>query len=189
LLDTAQVSATLRREFPYIKRVKIERDIPQKVILNLECDSAIYYVEICGEYFAVSRDLRVLERAEEIETLTGKYPEIKRLLTTDVEEAVVGRVMVFTRANYYEAVRNFLMLLESSECFEGLSTIDVSDRFSINLIHNHRIKASIGDPTDAELKLRFLHEVLKDLGDQSATVDVENVEMAYVIMTNGETYD
>jgi len=189
LLDTAEVSATLKREFPYIKRVKIERDIPQKIVLNLECDVAVYYVEICGEYFAVSRDLRVLERAEELETLTGKYPEIKKLLTTDVEEAVVGKTMVFTRANYYEAVKAFLGLLESTECFDGLTTVDVSDRFSINLIHNHRIKASIGDPTDAELKLRFLHEVLKDLGDQSATVDVENVEMAYVILTNGETYD
>ncbi|MBQ3099803.1 MAG: FtsQ-type POTRA domain-containing protein [Clostridia bacterium] len=189
LLDTAKVSDTLKREFPYIKRIKLERDIPQKIILNLECDTAVYYVEICGEYFAVSRDLRVLERTNELETLTGKYPEIKRLLTSDVEEAIVGRTMLFTRANYYEAVTSFLALLEASECFEGLTTVDVSDRFSINLIHNHRIKASIGDPTDAELKLRFLYEVLKDLGDQSATVDVENVEMAYVILTNGETYD
>ncbi len=189
LIDTARVSSVLKREFPFIKRVKVERDIPQKIILDLDCDTAVYYVEICGEYFAVSRDLRVLEREESLEKLTGKYPEIKRLLTADVEEAVVGRTMVFTRANYYEAVKAFLDKLEATECFDGLTTVDVSDRFSIELIHGHTLKATIGDPTDADLKLRFLYEVIKDLGGQSATIDVENVEMAYVILTNGETYD
>lgn len=189
LLDTGKVENTLKAEFPFIKRVKIERDIPQRVILNVSCDDPIYYLEICGEYFVVSRELRVLERNESLDVLTGRYPEIKRLLTTEVEEAVVGRPLVFTRQNYFEAVREFLDILEVSECFEGLTTVDITDRFYIVLIYDHRLKASMGDPNDADLKLRFLYEVIKDLGDQSATIDIENVEMAYVIPSNGEIYD
>lgn len=189
LLDTGRVESLLKAEFPFIKYVKISRDIPQRVVLNVECDKALYYVEICGEYFVVSRELRVLERDSSLETITGRYPEIKRLLTSDIEEAVVGRNLVFTRDNYFEAVKDFLDILEVTECFEGLTTIDIRDRFSISLIYNHRLKASLGDPTDAELKLRFMYEVIKDLGDQSGTIDIENVEMAYVILSNGEIYD
>lgn len=189
LLDTAGVERTLKDEFPFIKRVKIERDIPQRVILNISCDDPVYYLEICGEYFIISRDLRVLDRSDSLESLTGRYPEIKRLLTTDVEEAVVGSPLVFTRPNYFEAVTAFLDVLEVSECFEGLTTIDVTDRFSVVLIYDHRLKASLGDPTDPELKLRFLYEVIKDLGEQSATIDIGSVEMAYVIPSNGERYD
>ena len=40
-----------------------------------------------------------------------------------------------------------------------------------------------------DLKLRFLREIIKDVGDRGGTVDLENVDMGYYIPSDGEDYD
>ena len=189
LIDSGGVATSIISQFPFVKSVSISRDLPNAVILNIESDEALFYTEISGEYFIISRDMRVVGTEKSEEEARKRYPKTKRLKVPAVSEAVVGREIVFVRGSFSEEVRKLAAALSESELFDGVTTFDVTDRFSVKLIYAHNIKATLGDSSDFDLKLRFLREIIRDIGDRGGTVDLENVDMGYYIPSDGEIYD
>lgn len=189
LIDSGNVASSIISQFPFVKTVKIKRNIPDTIVLELESDEAMFYTEIDGEFFIISRDMRVVGIETSEEEVAKRYPETKRLLVSPVSEAIVGREIVFVRTSYSEEVRKLAAYLSASDLYEGVTTFDVRDRFSVKLIYNHKIKADMGDSSDFDLKLRFLNEIVADIGEKGGTVDLENVEMGYYIPSDGESYD
>ena len=189
LVDSGKVKDTLISQFPFIKTVRMERSVPSTIVLDIESDEAMFYTEISGEYFVISRELRVLGYDSSPEALLKKYPGLKRLVTAGIAEAIVGRSVVFTKSNYFDEMKSLVEIIGSSDVYAGVTTVDISDKYSIKLIYNHIVKASLGGSSDFELKLRFLNEIIKDMGDRGGSVDIENVEMGYLIPSDGETFD
>ena len=189
LIDGTSVASSIISQFPFVKTVKIDRRLPDTVVLEIESDEALFYVEISGQYFIISRDMRVVGIEQSVEEVEKRYPETRRLLVPDVSEAVVGREIVFVRTSYSEEVRKLAAFLLASDIYEKVTTFDVRDKFAVKLIYDHRIKATMGDSSDFDLKLRFLGKIIEDIGDRSGTVDLENVEMGYYIPSDGEKFD
>lgn len=189
LVDNGKVATTLISQFPFIKTVKLTRDIPSTIVINVECDEAMYYTEIKGEYFIISRELRVVGREKTLDDVASHFPTVKRLVTSDISEAIVGRELVFVRENYFEEAKSIVATICESDIFETLTTVDITDKFAIKVIYNHTVKATLGDSSDFDIKLRFLQEIIADMAGQGGTVDIENVEMGYVIYSDGESYD
>ena len=189
LIDGDDVASSIISQFPFVKTVRIERKVPNTVVLEIESDEALFYVDIDGEFFIVSRDMRVVGIEKSEEDARKRYPGTIRLLTPDISEALVGREIVFVRTSYSDEVRKLAAALSASDLYDKVTTFDVRDKFAVKLIYDHRIKATMGDSSDFELKLRFLDKIIEDIGDKSGTVDLENVEMGYYIPSDIESYD
>ena len=189
LIDDNAVSTNILSKFPYVSKVKVVRNIPTTVVLKLETDKPLFYLEIEGQYFLLTNNLRVVDITESSEEIISKYPSIKKIITGEISKAISGQTLEFVKSNYYEQIKDFMDLLCSSEVFEGLTTIDISDRFAIELVYNHTKKIEMGDTTNAELKIRFMYEIIKDLGEQCALIDVQDVETGYAIPKFEKIYD
>lgn len=189
LVDDDSVITNLLSAFPYIKTVKVDRNIPSNVTLELRCDLPNYYFEIAGEYFVVSGDLKVVQRYTDKEAMKTDLPNIKKLTAGDIKSAIVGSELVFVNDSYTKALKELLSVLEATELFDGVSSIDLSDRFNMYIVYDSRLKANIGNSDELTLKLRFMNEVVKDLGEARGTIDIKNVEAAYVLLNSEEVYD
>ena len=170
LIDDNRVSTAIISNFPYVRTVSVDRVIPNTVNLNLKCDSPDYYVEIAGECFVVSGDLRVMQNFNSKDELLEVHPNIKKLTGGEVSRAVVGSELEYVRTAYSAQAKELLSVLEASEIFEGVSSIDFSDRFNMYITYAGRLKANIGNNDDIQLKLRFMNEIVKDLGEATGTI-------------------
>ena len=189
LIDDKSVATGILSAFPYVKTVKVDRNIPSGVTLTLKCDEPNYYMDIKGEYFVVSRELRVMQRFLSKEELLSTHPDIRRLTGGEIRSAIVGSEVVFVNEAYSQAAKELLAILESTEVFSGVSSVDFSDRFNVYVVYDGRLKANIGNSDDTELKLRFMNEIVKDLGEARGTIDIKDVEAAYVLLSSEENYD
>lgn len=186
--DKSVVTAILSR-FPYVRTVKVERSIPNSITVKVDCDEPNYYTEIAGECFVLSGELRVMQRFETKEKLLETHPDIKKLTGGDIKRAVVGDELIFVRDSYSDQAKQLLSVLESTEIFAGVSSIDFSDRFNVYVTYAGRLKANIGNSDDIELKLRFMNEIVKDLGEARGTIDIKDVEAAYVLLDSDADFD
>lgn len=174
---------------PYVRSVKVKRSIPNKINIDLKCDSPDFYVDICGEYFVISPQLRVLERFFEKEELLNKYPDIILFKAGNIRSAIVGSDVSFVNESYEDAAKDLLSVLCKTEVFEGVSSVDFSDRFNVKIVYDSRLEANIGNGDDVELKLRFMNEIVKDLGNGRGSIDIKDVETAYVLLDGNAIYD
>ena len=189
LIDDGNVAAGILSKFPYVRTVNVDRSIPSTVTLNLKCDEPNYYVEIVDECFVMSGDLRVMQRFTSKEEVLSAHPNIKRLIGGEISRAVVGSELEYVRKSYTEQAKALLPVLEASEVFDGLSAVDFSDRFNVYVTYDQRLKANIGNSDDLQLKLRFMNEIVKDLGEAKGTIDIKDVEAAYVLLDSDADFD
>ena len=63
LFKAKGMESSLRESLPYLKNCEVTFELPGTVIITLTDESPAFCAEIFGEYYAISADLRVLERA------------------------------------------------------------------------------------------------------------------------------
>lgn len=181
-IDKAQIEREITTALPYIKDVKIRRRLPDTVALIVEEDSPVYYFELYGEYFLLSDTLRVLERTDEIAEMLVRMPNIVKLNTQTVIYAVVGSQIIFDNENYHEYAQKMLSTFLESSIGDKLTLIDFSDKFSIFVTYDNRLKIEVGDIDDIENKIRFAVEIISQLDTSyKGTINVA-VYPAFFIM-------
>ncbi len=62
LFRAGDVESALKKAFPYIASAEVSRGFPTKLTVTVEEEKPAACVEQYGEYFVLSRDLKVLER-------------------------------------------------------------------------------------------------------------------------------
>jgi len=129
------VNDVLTHAFPYISSVELTRDLPDKINLHLTEEKPLYYTEICGEYFVLSRELRILERSTDRDELRSRGT-LTEIDVYPVEKAIVGELIVFENDTYFKFLYNFLLSLEMSELYAGGNIVyaDLSNKFNVSLI-------------------------------------------------------
>lgn len=182
-----EVLNDLSSTLPYIKSVKIKRNIPSTIVLVVEEDSPTYYTELLGEYFVLSDELRVIATADS-EAKANTYGEgLKKISLPDVSEAIVGKKIGFVKEINYEYITSFLNDLGSEGMFAKTNYIDISDKFHICIITDEgKYKISLGDSSDISLKMSFVDTVIKTSlkGSDCASINVEYIDSLIVSLTS-----
>ena len=131
---------------PYVKKVSIIRAFAT-VFINLTSDEPKYYTEVSGEYFILSKDLRVLERR----LTKGDAENLTKLILPELSTVVVGRY-----AEYGETGKNGYVtetLGYFSEIYKGekITEIGLANRFDgVYAIFDDKIKIIFGDADNFE---------------------------------------
>ncbi|MBQ8289185.1 MAG: FtsQ-type POTRA domain-containing protein [Clostridia bacterium] len=143
----------LTEQLAYVRSVKVEKEYPGTVVITLEEETPEFYFEMQGEYFLLSRELKVLERFATSEKLLEIAPDVQFVQIPEVSRAVVCEPLQFALDSKSRHTDEALNMLVASRIYEGLSEIDFSDRFDMILVYENRLEISLGSFEDFAYKL------------------------------------
>lgn len=135
--------SVLHDRLPYIKSAKISRKLPYTITITVSEDSAGYYCELYGEYFALSEDLRVLERADSDEGFVSDG--YVRLELPAIDSAVVGGRIVFESDADDKYVSAYVSAMQDSTLKYRVTAFDLRENFDLKLICDGIYLVEIGD--------------------------------------------
>lgn len=189
-VDRADIRRAIMDEFPYISDVKVKRLLPTTLQLEVTEDEAVYYTEICGEYFVLSDKLRVLEKTTDFSYVDSFEPALKIMKIPDCIYAVVGDPIVFTNENVTEYAEDLLVRLGVTNQFDKVTEVDFSRRFNIYITLDGRWRIFVGDSGDLETKLTFAGMMIETFDEtQAGEVDAHDVSVGSVILNNSYSED
>ena len=178
-IDADAAATSIINRFPYINKVEVERHLPDRVILRVVEEEAVFVSVIHDEYVILSRGLRVLEiRADEP---SGDYIRLK---LSGVTRAVFGDKLSF-EGDLLKVVEKAVDAVCAENVRERTSVLDVSDRFNISISYAGRFKLEFGSVNDIDVKLRIAFKIIE--GDTFAegsrgTINLRDVEKPTVIV-------
>ncbi len=135
---------------PYIRSVKLERQLPSTVMLTVEEDEAVYCANIFGEIVALSPGLRVLGYLTEEEAAAYIL-----LRLPGVAEAITGKTLVFMEERNNRYIRLVLDEVKASRMDGRISYMDLRSEYDIILHCDGMYKLEMGNTVDLKLKLRL----------------------------------
>ena len=168
--------SVLHDRLPYIKLARISRTLPYTMTITVVEDTAGYYCELYGEYFALSDDLRVLGRADsDAEFLSDGYV---RLELPEIDSAVVGSRIVFASDADDKYVTQYVSAMQESTLRARVTAFDLRDKFDLKLICDRIYLVELGDGEDLATKLATTLAVLSETeafpANTKAQIDMTN---------------
>lgn len=172
-----KLNSILTDQFAFVRSVKVKKDYPSTIYIEIEEETPEFYFEMNGEYFLVTRGLKVLDHFEHEEALTSRYPDVMQVLLPTVSRAVVTEQVAFAVASKSRHTDEVLTQLAESRLMEGVTSIDLSDRFDITLGYEDRIVIHMGSATDFADKLDLALGMIKAYSEEATGVlYAENIE-------------
>lgn len=166
---------------PYVQSCNISFELPNILIFNVTDECAAMYTEIYGEFYALSKSLRVLERKESAdgfaELLYVEIPQVKR--------AVVGEQILLEDDVNGEFIGSFLELIEASDLKDRLDIVYFDKKFDIVASIDNKYRVLFGSPADMPLKIATVSKIIEDNADECTScgiIDVRVVEIAGIIL-------
>lgn len=151
----SDIENTLMLSYPYISNVKLRRQWPDKIILDVTEDTASYVAQIYGENLIFSDSMRILENSDaELDAI-----ELCLLELPDIDRALVGNKPVFTdNGDHIETV---LKSISKSELSDRISYINLENKYGIYFLIGNQYKIKCGSTEDFDLKLSMTAKILE----------------------------
>lgn len=168
LIRTGQVRQGIETN-PYLIFVKVQRILPDKVVLHVTERQAVAAVPMGGQYVLIDAEGIVLE----ITNQAGDYPVANGLGPTgaNLGERLVGPTDYQWRV--FQAV--LLPIMQTEEVSEHISGIELSEPTAVTLSTKQGITIRIGDEENMDTKLQWIRTLLPrliDEGKRFGTLDV-----------------
>ena len=177
------IEKSLSERYPYLLNVKIRREMPSRIVIEAEEDTAAYYIALCGEYCILSEQMRVLEMVSDEDIVTARHKGIVKLSLPRVTGAVVGREVEFLHTRNKAYINQVINVLLHSERSQSIKYIDLSNKFDIKFNYAGRIEVLLGEESNIEEKIQFAYKMIDDYSEfASGEVSVENLETGYVLL-------
>ncbi len=175
--SSGRIKRNIRENMPIAQNVKVRKSIFGKVTIKIELLGVDYYTKIGDKYYALDKDLKVLD-----ENVSGsKYSAFGAVLVKlpEVREPVVGENLVFydtveetdtegetlyeiREESFYAYATRFLNTLKDSGYHAEANGVILTQKFDITLIYAEKFSIRFGDGSDLDVKFRVLYEVLAE---------------------------
>ena len=157
--SSRDVEERIKRQCPYVKSIEVTRTMPDTISIRVIEDSAVFYATFFSETWALSADLRLLERisdadAAERELLCLRLPEIAA--------AVAGKPIEFRKGENVGYVYDVLEAVIGSGLFSRLNRVDLGDKSALVMIADGLYRLEFGSVADCAVKLQIAEAVLRD---------------------------
>lgn len=184
LFKAKGMESSLRESLPYLKNCEVTFELPGTVIITLTDESPAFCAEIFGEYYAISADLRVLERAD----VSNSFADLIYIDLPQVSRAVVGETIEFADGDDCDHITEFFTLLAQSELDGRIDRVYFDKKFDIVACVDSEFRVMFGSPSDMKLKLGAVARMVYDNAEKCETggiVDVRVVEIAGIVINAG----
>lgn len=182
-IDRDGIAAQLCARYPYLRDVRITREIPDGIVISAREDTAAYIASIGGYYYVLSPGLRVLETFDEKETAYEAHTGMIELTLPRVSRAIVGEELSYFNKGDEKYIAEVLEVLLNSEHASGVRRINLSSKFDLSFNYESRIDILLGDARDIPAKIRFAFAIMEQFdSDAAGTISAENVESGYALI-------
>lgn len=182
LLSTKQIEQVIAEKYPYIQSISIRRNLPDNLVITVNQEAPVFYVEVLGDYFIVSSNLRVLARYDSEEEVPSG---LIRLYTSQVSRAIVGETLSFTDDTYLTFLNNFIPRLMQTDLAANITDMDLTYRYRITFHYENRLEITFGSATDFETKILFLEGIISKLNEtDTGTINLIDLRTAAVNVTS-----
>ena len=176
-LSKARISSRIYERLPYVKTIRIGRELPDTVKIEVVELDVTYTVETeSGEWWLMRADGVVLEKIEQAET--GKHTKVTGL---QIAEPITGQKAVAAEtepAGTYPdgttvpqtekaeerltAALSILQSLEENGVLGEVAGVDVSDLWDLQLWYGDRIRVLLGNNTRIPEKVSMMATAIRD---------------------------
>ncbi len=173
-INKYEISQNLFSELPYIKAVKVRRQFPNTVVIEVTerqpaaklISSGISYI-IDEEAYLL--DYTALGDAYRLPVINGVTPSTNEL----------GKPLTFEDPLMLESLKSILSELVKSNWIVDISEINLEKIYDISFAYANRYTVLLGDTSELEYKLSVFEEVLSHLSDtDEGIIDLSSPEMA-----------
>lgn len=163
--DKAAV-ASMVRECPYLKTVKIKKKFPNTVCFVVEEQEPGWYVQVGKDFYGLDFDMKVLLETYIEEDFVDRG--LTKLTLPEIETVIVGELPSFA-SDDEQLMKETLKIVDSfrtHEIKERLTGLDISNRFEIKLEIDNSYEVYFGDMTSFEIKMKALIMVLSESAEK-----------------------
>lgn len=185
-LDTKQIAADLKDEYPYLDTVKLRRKLPSTLQIEVSDRTAALSIEQNGKYLILDISGKVLEKTKSAAKGTAKVTGVpmKGLHVGDtVDEDKYGKAA---------SVMKLLELTDQYGMKKHIKTIDVEKAYDVRVTYDKRYTILLGalEESNLEHKIQFLKAILKEPSlPESGVIDLTDEKEARYRPTEDTTSD
>ncbi len=153
----------------YIKSVRIVKNFPSTIIINIEERKVRGYIPYLGKYLFIDVDGRVIDISDQMPI---SHPIILGLKFSGF---TLGEPLTVTNDYSLSDVVQISKLIDAYDLADMVIKVDVSKPEDIHLYVN-QIDVTFGSIDDAYTKIATLNEIVKQLDPQEAgTLDISDI--------------
>ena len=152
-----KVEERIERSLPYVKDAVIVKNISGKITINITDTKAAVIVKAPQGYFITDTDGKTLESIQSI-------PENNTLMVLKINGEVTaspGETIVFDDSDEEELYGELKSLLEAEGLFSGITEMDLTQRSSVKLIYQNRLRLLLGASDNLETKIKSGAQVIE----------------------------
>lgn len=185
-LDTEQIAADLKDEYPYLDTVKLRRKLPSTLQIEVNDRTAALSIEQNGKYLILDVSGKVLEKTKSAAKGTAKVTGVpmKGLHVGDtVDEDKYGKAA---------SAMKLLELTDQYGMKKHIKTIDVEKAYDVRVTYDKRYTILLGalEESNLEHKIQFLKAILKEPSlPESGVIDLTDEKEARYRPTEDTTSD
>lgn len=185
-LDTEQIAADLKDEYPYLDTVKLSRKLPSTLQIEVNDRTAALSIEQNGKYLILDVSGKVLEKTKSAAKGTAKVTGVpmKGLHVGDtVDEDKYGKAA---------SAMKLLELTDQYGMKKHIKTIDVEKAYDVRVTYDKRYTILLGalEESNLEHKIQFLKAILKEPSlPESGVIDLTDEKEARYRPTEDTTSD
>jgi len=161
-----------------ISEIKISRSVFGKVKITVTEKKAVWYVEMYGEYYALSDSLEVIRSSDMRDTFINKG--LVRLDLPEVKSAILGKTVEYADEDRdCSYIPEFLSDITDSQLYKDgrIDHVDIETKFNnIFVVCDMRYKVKLENHRSTQEKLESVESVIAALQSQvKCEINISNV--------------
>lgn len=173
--NNSQIEEELCLRHPYISKAEVKKVFPTTISITVEEKDGAMYVPLLNDGYALNSEMKVLGKI--------KHADNKiEVRTSGVERCMVGEKVVFSQDRDRKLAEEVYNALCATGLDNGITYIDVRDRFNIILNYDSRFEVRIGDEDGILHKIKILEKVVGDFPLDRGIITVNNNGRAVVAL-------
>ena len=185
-LDTEQIAADLKDEYPYLDTVKLRRKLPSTLQIEVNDRIAALSIEQNGKYLILDMAGKVLEKTKSAAKGTAKVTGVP------MKGVHVGDTVDKDKYGKAASVMKLLELTDQYGMKKHIKTIDVEKAYDVRVTYDKKYTILLGalEESNLEHKIQFLKAILKEPSlPESGVIDLTDEKEARYRPTEDTTSD
>lgn len=168
-LSRGEIAGNVIAKLPYIKNVRVTRQLPDSVVLRVTEYASTYSIrDTNGDYYLITASGKATERLEEREAKGHIVIE-----EATIEPPTLGEIVTLTSAEGKEAeakarlsaLLQLLQEIENAELSKYVASVQVPSAYQLTLWYEDRFEVRLGNRDKLAYKLEFLKIVVAEQKD------------------------
>lgn len=164
-----KISQAVKAISPYVRDVTVTKRLPSTLIIHVSEREARYHTEYEGEYYLLSEDLIVLEKAYDA-ILAVSIAPCKLLLSDIIEETSIGEKLAFKEKSEQIRTEELLKTFEQSPLTEKMTELDLREPYGLCAIVSGQYTLKFGSAENLSKKLTLCQKSVSYLSSHMGRV-------------------